>query len=527
MAPRLLPQPLNDPNGLNPPPSHRSSENQLLWSSEVASWVNLHPLTGHNPQYGHGEQLTMPQIPLQPQVNQNTHHDQGWFEEEEVLQRFHGDHDHESQARFGERETQSRRKEAQRSRQFWAQIQDHKDEPLYEKQELRGSQEMLGQLEEQTEQGGLGQERDGTIPSLATGFAHQRFQDLQNYQSPYDGHNLSAASSQVYFQQQPDLVGRRLIYQDTQHGDQDRRQNEGQPLQMGPSHIEGHKWKWQPSDDGVALPQRENDWSHLPPTCDDPTLAWAHLQDEEPYIDSLPEQTAYSHSDQQVQQSSWVAAPVPSSLYGMNFDTVSPWDILHQQTAYGQPNRQGQQSMHTRQLEQAAYAQQPIWHSTPPGNQSWAVAPLPSTPPGVDFDTVSPSEFLPQKTAYGNADLQGQQSTYSCQPDQVAYGQQPVRDSTPPRIHSRAATPIPSNSPGMDLESMTPYQLRLLNNTLNLPCDRNRDEMIKQAKTGKPVQVARESKRPQKKRNLESLYAEYARALVSPKILYCSSASHT
>ena len=352
MAPRLPPQPLNDPKGLKPPPSHRSSENQLLWSSEVASWVNFQPLTGHHPQHGHGEQLMMPQIPLPPQANQNTHDDQRWFEEEEVLQRYHEDHDHENQARVGDRETQSRREEAQRSQQFWAQIQDHEDEPLNENQELQGSQEMLGQSEEQMEQGRFGQERDGTIPSLATGFVHQRFQDLQKHQSPYDGHNLNVASNQVYFQQEPDQHGRLLIYQDTQHGDQDRRQNEGQPLQMGPSHVKGHKWKGQPSDDAVALPQRENDWSHLPPTCDDPPLTLAHLWDEEPYIDSLPEQMAYSHPDQQVQQSSWVARPVPSSLYSMNLDTVSPWDLSPQQVAYGQPNRQGQQSMHTSEPEQ-------------------------------------------------------------------------------------------------------------------------------------------------------------------------------
>ena len=78
----------------------------------------------------------------------------------------------------------------------------------------------------------------------------------------------------------------------------------------------------------------------------------------------------------------------------------------------------------------------------------------------------------------------------------------------------------------MDLESLTPYQLRLWNNTLHLPCDRNRDDMIKQAKTGNPVQVAEESKRPQQKRDLKSLYAGYARALVSLKILDCSSACH-
>ena len=520
MAPRLPPQSPNDPNGLNPSPSHRSHENQFLWSSEVASWVNFQPLTSQHPQHGHEgqleqEQLTTPQIPFQPRSIQNTYHDQRWLEEEEILQMFRDDHDHESQARFEVRDTHFRRDVAQLSQPF-GQIQDHRNEQLNVNQELRGPREMLAQLEKQMEQGGLRQERDGTIPSLPTGFVHQRFQGLQNPQSPYDGHNLNTASSQVYFQKQPDQHGRQSTYQDTQHGDQDRRRNEGQPLQMGPSHVEGHKRKGQPSDHGVALPQRENDRSHLPPTCGDPPLAWSHLENKGPYFDSLSEQMAYSHPDQQVQQSSRVAAPVPWSLYGMDFDTVSPWNLLSQQTAYGQPNHQGYQSMHTNQPQEAAYAQRPTWYSTSPDDQSGR-------------DSYSPSlwQFLPQQVANGRQDHEEQQSTYGCQTEQAAYGQQPIRDSTPPRIQSRAAIPIPSNPPGMDLESMTPWKLRLWNNTLNLPSDRNRDQMIKQAKTGKAVQAVKKSKRPQKKRNLKSLYAGYAQAFVSLKNLFCSSACHT
>ena len=529
MAPHLPPQPVNDLNDLNTSPCHRSYENQLLWSSEAASWVNFQPLTSQHPQHGHEgqleqEQRTTPQIPFQSQSIQIAHQDQRWLEEEEVLQMFRDDHDHECQARFEVRKTHFRRDVARLSPPF-AQTRDYRDEQLNKSQELRGSQEMLAQLEEQMEQGGLGQERDGTIPSLATGFVHQRFQDLQNHQSPYDGHNLNAASSQVYFQQQPDQHGRQLTYQDTQHGDQDRRQNEGQPLQMDSGLVEGHKWKGQPSDGGVASPQREIDWSRQPPTCDDPPLAWTHLRDEEPYFDSMPEQMAYSHPDQQVQRSSWVAAPVISSLYGMNLDTVSPWDLPPQQTAYGQPNQQGQQSMYTSHPQEAAHPQHPTWHSTSPDNQSWAAAPV--SPSGSDLDSPSLWEDLPQQVANGRPDRQRQQSTYSCQTERAAYGQQPVRDSAPPRVQYRAATPIPSNPPGMDLDSMTLWQLRFWNNTLNLPSDRNRDEMIKQAKTGKPVQVVKKSKRPQKKRNLKSLYAGYAQAFVSLKNLYCSSACHT
>ena len=487
MAPHLPFQPLNDLNGLNPSPSHRSYENHLLWSAEVVSGVNFQLLTGQYPQHGHAgqfdrEQLMAPQILFQPQVLpqprsiQNTHHDHRWLEEEEVLQRFRDGHDHEGQARFGDSETQFGRDVAQLFRPF-AQIQHYRDEQLNESQELRGSQEMLAQLEEQMEQGGLGQQRDGTIPSIATGFVHQRFQDVQNHQSPYDAHNLNAASSQVYFQQQQDQHGRRLTYRDIQHGGQDRRQKEGQPLQMGSSHVEGHKWKGHPSDDGVALLRSNNDWSHLPPTRDYPPLAWAHHQDEEPYFDSLPEQMAYSHPDQQVQQSFRVAAPVPSSR-----DSNSP----------------------------------SLW------------------------------QYLPRQAAYGQSNHIGQQSTYSCQPEQVVHGQQPIRDSTPPRIQSRAATPIPSNPPGMDLDSMAPWQLRLWNNTFDLPSDRNRGDLIKQAKTGKPVREVKRSK--QKKRDLKGFYAGYAvemqrktdsgaankhsspgsytQAFVSPKNLYCSSTCH-
>ena len=166
--------------------------------------------------------------------------------------------------------------------------------------------------------------------------------------------------------------------------------------------------------------------------------------------------------------------------------------------------------MYIDQPEQAAYVQQPTWHSTPTENQSWVATPVPSSPSGWESDSPSLWEDLPQQVANGRRDHQGQQSTYSRQSEQVAYGQQPIRDSTSPRIQSRAATPIPSNPPGMNLDSMTPSRSRIWNQAFNLPFDRNRDDLIKQAKTGKPTHVIKKSKRPQKEQKLEGLTAGYA-----------------
>ena len=167
MAPHFPPQAPNNLNGLNPSSGHRSYENPVLWSSEAASWVNFQPLTGQYPQHGHQGQLD--------------------------LQRC--------ETRFG-------REEAQLFRPF-ARMHDYRDEQLDENQELGGSREMLAQRAEQLQQGGLGQQRDGTIPRLAADFEHQRFQDLQNYQSPRVDFNiweflpLQAAYDQRPHEEQP------------------------------------------------------------------------------------------------------------------------------------------------------------------------------------------------------------------------------------------------------------------------------------------------------------------------------------
>ena len=468
MAPHLLFHPLNDLNGLNHSSSHTSHENQLLLSSEAESGDNFPSLTGQHPRVLTGQhphkgqleqgQLMTPQIPFQPRSIQNTHQVQRWLEEADVFQGFRDGHDHESHARFEDSETQFGCEEARLFRPF-AQTEDCRDEQLVESQGLRRPQEMLTQPEEQMEQGGLGQTRDGTIPSLATGFVHQPFQDLQNHHSPYDAHNPSAASSQAYFQQQPDQHGRQWTYQDTQHGDQDRHQNEVQPY------------------------------------------------------------------------------------------TVSPWDLLPQQTANGQPNHQRQQSIHTSQPQEAAYAQQPIWPSASPDTQSWAATLVPSSPSGRDLNSPPLREDSPEQVSNGRQYHQGQQSMYSCELEQVAYGQQPIRDSKPPRILSRAATLIPSNPPGVDSDSMTHRQLRVRNNSLSVPSHLGRDDLIKQAKTAKPIQRVNKSKRSQKRPKPKGLTAGCAvetppktrlsaakkhcptctctQAVVSPKNLYCSSFCHT
>lgn len=434
MAPHVLFQPQNGLNGLNPFQIHGSFEDQLLWKPEVASGVNSQPLTGQHPQHGYEgqfvrEQLMMPQIPFQPRSTQDVHHDQSWFEEAEGPHMFREGHDHESQARIEDRETQFRREETQLSHPYWGQIQDPKDEQLDEMQKLQTW------LEEQIEQQG-----NGNTLGPATRFVPQRSdEEQQYYQSPYDSHNFGAASSKVYFQQPPDQHGRQLKYQGTQRFDQERRQNEGRRLQMGSSHPEGRKRKGQPSDDVLASLQSNTDQSRLSPIRDYPPLAWA--QDEEPNFGILPQQTAYDHPDQQGQQSSRIADSVPSSPPGMDSDSMSVWDFLPQPPAYGHPNYQGQQSGYISQSRQSDYSQQPIRYSTPPETQSQAAAPVPSSPPGMDFD------------------------------------------------------------------SMSNYHLRVWNTAFGLPTDRSREDLIRQAKTGERIKVVKRSRHSQKNRNLEGLTA--------------------
>ena len=206
MAPHDCFQPQNGLNGLNP------FQVQGSFEEEVASGVNSQPLTGQHPQHGYEgqfvrEQLTMPQIPFQPRSTQDIHHDQNWLEEAEGPQMFREGHDHESQARIEDRETQFRREETQLSQPYWGQTQDHQDEELDETQLRQGWQGMLAQLGEQMGQRRLEQPGHGNTLGPATRFVPQRSDEEQ---SPYDAHNVGAASSQVYFQQPPDQHGRQL-----------------------------------------------------------------------------------------------------------------------------------------------------------------------------------------------------------------------------------------------------------------------------------------------------------------------------
>ena len=392
MAPHVLFQPQNGLNGLNPFQVHGSFEEQLLWKPEVASGVNSQHLTGQHPQHGYDgqfvrEQLMMPQIPFQPRSAQDVHHDQSWLEEAGGPQMFREGHDHESQARIEDRETQFRREETQLSQPYWGQTQDPNDEQLDEMQKLQRLQGMLAQVEEQMGQRRLEQQGQGNTLGLATCFVPQRSdEEQQYYQSPYDVHNFGAASSDV-----------------------------------------------------LASLQSNTDESRLSPTLDYPPLAWA--QDEEPNFGSLPQQTAYDLSDQQGQQSSRVAASVPSSPQGMDFDSVSLW------------------------------------------------------------------EFLPLPPAYGHPKYQGQQSGYISQSQQSDYSQQPVRYSTPPETQSQAAAPVPSSPPGMDFDSMSSYHLRVWNTAFGLPTNRSREDLIRQAKTGERTKVVKGSRHSQENCNLEDLTA--------------------